>query len=59
MALIPPPVLDAGTPTLHAADYQPPRWLRNPHLQSMLSSSRMRLQRGLLLLAATGAISED
>ena len=47
MALIPPPVLDAGTPTLHAADYQPPRWLRNPHLQSMLSSSRMRLQRGL------------
>ena len=59
MALIPPPVLDAGTPTLHAADYQPPRWLRNPHLQSMLSSSRMRLQRGLLLLAATGAISEE
>ncbi len=59
MALVPPPVLDAGTPTLHAADYQPPRWLRNPHLQSMLSSSRMRLQRGLLLLAATGAVSEE
>ena len=59
MALIPPPLLDAGTPTLHAADYQPPRWLRNPHLQSMLSSSRMRLQRGLLLLAATGAVSEE
>jgi predicted alpha/beta-fold hydrolase len=44
---------------LTAADYQPPRWLRNPHLQSMLSSSRMRLQRGLLLLAATGAVSEE
>ncbi|WP_429623134.1 YheT family hydrolase [Stenotrophomonas sp. AN71] len=44
---------------MHASDYQPPRWLRNPHLQSMLSSSRMRLQRGLLLLAATGAVSEE
>ena len=37
---------------LTAADYHPPRWLRNPHLQSMLSSSRMRMQRGLVLLAA-------
>jgi len=44
---------------LTASDYQPPRWLRNPHLQSMLSSSRMRLQRGLLLLAATGALTEE
>ncbi|ROP73777.1 hypothetical protein EDF74_3211 [Stenotrophomonas rhizophila] len=44
---------------LTAADYQPPRWLRNPHLQSMLSSSRMRMQRGLVLLAATGALSNE
>lgn len=44
---------------LTAADYQPPRWLRNPHLQSMLSSSRMRMQRGLTLLAATGAVTEE
>ena len=44
---------------LTAADYRPPRWLRNPHLQSMLSSSRMRMQRGLMLLAATGAVSEE
>ncbi|MBT2767192.1 alpha/beta fold hydrolase [Stenotrophomonas sp. ISL-67] len=42
-----------------AADYCPPRWLRNPHLQSMLSSSRMRMQRGLVLLAATGAVTEE
>ncbi|WP_256776799.1 MULTISPECIES: alpha/beta fold hydrolase [unclassified Stenotrophomonas] len=42
-----------------AADYLPPRWLRNPHLQSMLSSSRMRMQRGLTLLAATGAVTEE
>jgi len=44
---------------LTAADYLPPRWLRNPHLQSMLSSSRMRMQRGLTLLAATGAVTEE
>ncbi|HBS63606.1 MAG TPA: alpha/beta hydrolase [Stenotrophomonas sp.] len=44
---------------LTAADYRPPRWLRNPHLQSMLSSSRMRMQRGLMLLAATGAVTEE
>ncbi|MGY8563624.1 YheT family hydrolase [Stenotrophomonas rhizophila] len=44
---------------LTAADYCPPRWLRNPHLQSMLSSSRMRMQRGLALLAATGAVTDE
>lgn len=44
---------------LTAADYCPPRWLRNPHLQSMLSSSRLRMQRGLVLLAATGALTEE
>jgi len=44
---------------LTAADYQPPRWLRNPHLQSMLSSSRMRMRRGLALLAATGALTTE
>jgi len=44
---------------LTAADYRPPRWLRNPHLQSMLSSSPMRMQRGLMLLAATGAVTEE
>ena len=59
VAVFPPPPLDADAPMLTASDYQPPRWLRNPHLQSMLSSSRMRLQRGLLLLAATGAVSEE
>lgn len=59
VALVPPPPVDASASMLTAADYQPPRWLRNPHLQSMLSSSRMRLQRGLLLLAATGAVSEE
>ena len=59
VALVPPPPVDASASMLTAADYQPPRWLRNPHLQSMLSSSRLRLQRGLLLLAATGAVSEE
>ena len=44
---------------LNAADYLPPRWLRNPHLQSMLASSRLRLRRGLQLLAATGAVNRE
>lgn len=48
-----PPVM------LNAAHYQPPRWLRNPHLQSMLASSRMRLARGGQLLAASGAQSRE
>ena len=28
------------------ADYRPPRWLRNPHLQSVLGSSPLRRRRG-------------
>ncbi len=40
---------------LSAADYQPPRWLRNPHLQSMLASSMMRRLRGQRLLQRSGA----
>ncbi|KAF1013363.1 MAG: hypothetical protein GAK31_03512 [Stenotrophomonas maltophilia] len=52
----PAPTEDA---LLHAVDYRPPRWLRNPHLQSMLSSSRLRLRRGQLLLAASGAVTRE
>ncbi|MFC6840430.1 YheT family hydrolase [Xanthomonas theicola] len=40
---------------MNAADYLPPRWLRNPHLQSVLGSSALRLRRGEQLLAASGA----
>ncbi len=47
------------TPPLSATSYQPPRWLRNPHLQSMLASSRVRLRRGQQLLGATGAVSRE
>ena len=57
------PVFHPGTgspPSLpHADDYQPPRWLRNAHLQSMLSSSRLRLRRGHQLLAASGARTSE
>ena len=38
-----------------ANDYQPPKWLRNPHLQSALSSSTLRRRRGLRALNASGA----
>ena len=40
-----------------ASDYQPPWWLRNPHLQSTLASSPMRLNLGVRAIAATGAVS--
>jgi predicted alpha/beta-fold hydrolase len=42
-----------------AVDYTPPRWLRNPHLQSMLSSSELRRRRGLRRLQALGAVSAE
>ncbi len=31
---------------IRAADYAPPRWLRNEHVQSVLASSALRQQRG-------------
>ena len=40
---------------LNAGNYRPPRWLRNPHLQSLLGSSPLRRRRGAQALAATGA----
>ena len=44
---------------LTVADYQPPRWLRNPHLQSVLSSSTLRSRRGLQAMAASGAVTTE
>ena len=42
---------------LTAADFRPPRWLRNAHLQTVLGSSGMRQWMGEHQLAATGAIT--
>ncbi|WP_045728763.1 MULTISPECIES: alpha/beta fold hydrolase [unclassified Xanthomonas] len=42
---------------MNATDYSPPRWLRNPHLQSVLGSSLLRVRRGEQLLVASGAIT--
>jgi predicted alpha/beta-fold hydrolase len=39
------------------AAFAPPRWLRNPHLQSVLASSGLRARRAARLLAVTGATS--
>ncbi len=44
---------------MNAEDYQPPRWLRNPHVQSVLGSSALRRRRGLQLLAASGAVTTE
>src|SRR5690606_6892079 len=45
-----------GAP-LAAPDYRPPRWLRNPHLQSILGSSPLRRRRGLRAMRASGAVN--
>ena len=44
---------------LTADDYHPPSWLRNPHLQSVLSSSALRRRRGVRALDATGAVTTE
>lgn len=43
--------------TSRTSDYAPPRWLRNPHVQSVLGSSPMRRRRGARVLAASGAVT--
>lgn len=44
---------------LHAEDYRPPRWLRNAHVQSALSSSPWRRQTGVTAFLRSGAITEE
>lgn len=44
---------------LTADDYRPPRWLRNPHVQSILGSSPLRLRRGRQLLAGSGVRTSE
>jgi predicted alpha/beta-fold hydrolase len=41
------------------ADYRPPRWLRNPHVQSLLSSMPQRRRSGGRLLLQLGAQTEE
>ncbi|WP_045770764.1 YheT family hydrolase [Xanthomonas albilineans] len=40
---------------MNATDYSPPRWLRNPHVQSVLGSCLLRVRRGEQRLVASGA----
>ena len=42
-----------------AAHFQPPRLLRNPHLQSVFGSSGLRRLRGERALAASGATTRE
>ncbi|KQZ59385.1 MULTISPECIES: alpha/beta fold hydrolase [unclassified Lysobacter] len=42
-----------------AADYRPPRWLRNAHLQSLLGSSPLRRRRAEQRLAELGATTTE
>lgn len=42
-----------------AARFQPPRLLRNPHLQSVLGASGLRRLRGERALASSGATTRE
>lgn len=44
---------------LHADHYRPPRWLRDAHVQSVLSSSPLRRSRGKALFARAGAATSE
>lgn len=44
---------------MRAADYRPPLWLRNGHVQTFLGSSPWRRRRGARALAATGAVTSE
>ena len=69
MSRVPPPpretppatteeaVASSGTRPLHGADYRPPLWLRNRHVQSILAGSPMRRMRGAYGLKRIGAVS--
>src|SRR5690606_29755850 len=41
------------------AGYAPPRWLRSPHLQTVLASSPWRRRRAAAVLARTGAVTSE
>ena len=45
--------------SITASDYRAPWWAKNPHLQTGLASSPLRVKRGQRALAELGAISEE
>ncbi len=60
-----PPAVDAPhretqtlTGAIRPSSYLPPRWLRSPHLQSLLATSSLRRARGAVLLDRVGAVSK-
>lgn len=46
-------------PAANADQYCPPRWLRSPHLQSLLGTSPLRRRRGALLLQSCDAVTSE
>jgi predicted alpha/beta-fold hydrolase len=48
---------DYGRVMLTAADYRPPRWLRNAHVQSLLGTSLLRRRHGERALRDVGAVT--
>ena len=50
---------DYGRPMLTAADYLPPRWLRNAHVQSLLGTSALRRWHGERALRDCRAVTTE
>lgn len=44
---------------MHARDFHPPAWLRGPHVQSILSSSTLRRNRGARALARLQPLTQE
>ena len=48
--------MSVSTPVTTASSYRAPRWLRNPHVQTLLGSSAVRVMRGARELGKLGAV---
>jgi len=55
----PAPAAGVPAPSLTAAGFHPPRWLRGAHLQTALGSSGLRQRRGERDLLASGATTTE
>ncbi|MEO6155338.1 MAG: alpha/beta fold hydrolase [Thermomonas sp.] len=53
------PAIPTAAATTIASPYRTPRWLRNPHLQTLLGSSPLRVLRGARDLRTLGAVHEE
>ncbi len=53
------PAIPTSSPTTTESPYRAPRWLRNPHIQTLLGSSSVRVLRGARELRNLGAVHAE